>query len=66
MSFHTKSRFASHAFEQSVQVTFGELDYLVARRADQVMTVRGLRRSVTMAAVVQVHPAQRACLDQNL
>ena len=60
MPFDAKTCFASHAFEQPVQVTLGELDYLVARRADQVMTVRGLRRSVTVTAVIQVHPAHDA------
>jgi hypothetical protein len=66
MLFDAKTCFASHTFEQPVQVTFGELNYLVARRADHVMTVRGLRRSVTVTAVIQVHPAQHANFYQDV
>jgi len=66
MPFDAKTCFASHTFEQPVQVTLGELDYLVARRADQVMTVRGLRRSVTVTTVIQVHPAHDANFYQDV
>ena len=66
MPFDTKACSAGYTFEQPVQATFGELDHLIARRADQVMAVCGLRQSVAMTAVVPVHPAHDACFDQDV